>query len=65
MFYSKNIRTPNFNTFTFIMIVNIHICVKSVSLDHPDFRVFYNQLHPDLVEYLVAVMSVFAGRKLS
>lgn len=34
-------------------------------LDHPDFRAFYNQLHPDLVEYLVAAMKVFAERKLS
>ena len=34
-------------------------------LDHPDFRLFYNQYHPDLVEYLVAAMKVFSKRKLS
>ena len=32
--------------------------------DHPDFRAFYNQLHPDLLEYLVAAMKVFAEQKL-
>lgn len=34
-------------------------------LDHPDFRAFYKELHPDLLEYLVAAMKVFAERKLS
>ena len=34
-------------------------------LEHPDFRAFYNQLHPNLAGYLVAAMKVFAERKLS
>lgn len=34
-------------------------------LDHPDFRAFYKEPHPDLLEYLVAAMNVFAERKLS
>lgn len=34
-------------------------------LDHPDFRLFYNKFHPDLVEYLVKAMNVFADQKLS
>lgn len=33
-------------------------------LDHPDFREFYNRLHPDLVEYLVAAMKMFADNNL-
>ncbi|HRD70395.1 MAG TPA: MerR family transcriptional regulator [Legionella sp.] len=33
-------------------------------LDHPDFREFYNRFHPDLVEYLVAAMKVFADKNL-
>jgi predicted membrane-bound dolichyl-phosphate-mannose-protein mannosyltransferase len=34
-------------------------------LDHSDYRLFYNRYHPDLVEYLVAAMKVFAERNLS
>lgn len=34
-------------------------------LDHPDYRLFYNRYHPDLVEYLVEAMKVFADKKLS
>lgn len=34
-------------------------------LEHPDYRVFFNKFHPDLVEYLVAAMAVFAERKLT
>jgi DNA-binding transcriptional MerR regulator len=34
-------------------------------LEHPDYREFYNRYHPDLVEYLVAAMNVFAKRNLS
>lgn len=34
-------------------------------LDHPDYRLFYNRYYPDLAEYLVAAMKVFAERKLS
>ena len=33
-------------------------------LEHPDFRLFYNRYYPDLVEYLVAAMKIFADRKL-
>ncbi|MBI2786455.1 MAG: MerR family transcriptional regulator [Legionella longbeachae] len=34
-------------------------------LDHSDYRLFYNRYHPDLVDYLVAAMQVFAERNLS
>lgn len=34
-------------------------------LDHPDFREFYNRFDPDLVEYLVAAMKVFANNNLT
>lgn len=33
-------------------------------LDHPDFRDFYNRLHTDLAEYIVAAMKVFAKHNL-
>ena len=34
-------------------------------LDHPDYREFYNKYHPNLVEYLVEAMRVYAAYKLS
>lgn len=34
-------------------------------LDHPDYRSFYNRYHPNLVEYLVEAMRVYAAHKLS
>ena len=34
-------------------------------LDHPDYREFYNKYHPNLVEYLVEAIRVYAARKLS
>lgn len=34
-------------------------------LDHPDFREFYNRLHPDLAEFIVAAMKVFAKHNLT
>lgn len=34
-------------------------------LDHPDFRDFYHRFHPDLVEYLVAAMQVYAQQNLT
>lgn len=34
-------------------------------LDHPDYRIFYNRYHPDLVEFLVEAMNIFADQKLS
>ena len=34
-------------------------------LDHPDYREFYNKYHPNLVEYLVEAMRVYAAHKLS
>ncbi|WP_419419768.1 MerR family transcriptional regulator [Legionella sp. D16C41] len=52
----KNFWTPTKETY---------LGLGQMYLDHPDFRSFYNQLHPDLVEYLVAAMKVFAERKLS
>lgn len=33
-------------------------------LDHPDYRSFYNNYHPDLVEYLVEAMRFYAEKKL-
>ena len=34
-------------------------------LDHPDYRSFYNKYHPNLVEYLVEAMRIFAENELS
>lgn len=34
-------------------------------LDHLEPRLFYNRYVPDLVEYVVAAMKVFADRKLA
>ncbi len=34
-------------------------------LEHPDYRDFYNRYHPDLVEFLVKAMNIFADKKLS
>ncbi|HHF7347093.1 TPA: MerR family transcriptional regulator [Legionella feeleii] len=34
-------------------------------LNHPDFRNFYNTYHPDLVEYLVAAMKIYAKANLT
>ena len=34
-------------------------------LDHPDYRFFYNRYHPELAEFLVEAMRVFADRELS
>ena len=42
-----------------------YIRLAEMYLDHPDYRDFYNKYHPNLVEYLVDAMRVFAERKLS
>lgn len=34
-------------------------------LNHPDFRNFYNAQHPDLVEFLVAAMKIYAQANLT
>ena len=34
-------------------------------LEHPDYRAFYHRYHPDLVDYLVEAMRIFANRELS
>lgn len=34
-------------------------------LDHPDYRTFYNRYHPDLVEFLVKAMSIYANKHLA
>lgn len=34
-------------------------------LDHPDYRSFYNRYYPNLVEYVVEAMRVYAAHKLS
>jgi DNA-binding transcriptional MerR regulator len=42
-----------------------YIGLGKMYLDHPDYRSFYNKYHPDLVEYLVSAMNIFAERELS
>ncbi|HCJ1109650.1 TPA: MerR family transcriptional regulator [Legionella pneumophila] len=42
-----------------------YIGLAQMYLDHPDYREFYNKYHPNLVEYLIEAMGVFAERKLS
>jgi DNA-binding transcriptional MerR regulator len=41
-----------------------YIGLSQMYLDHADFREFYTKYHPDLVEYLVKAMKVFADREL-
>lgn len=52
----KNFWTPTKETY---------IGLGKMYLDHPDFREFYNKYHPNLVEYLVEAMQIFAERELS
>jgi DNA-binding transcriptional MerR regulator len=42
-----------------------YIGLAQMYLDHPDFRSFYSNYHPDLVEYLVEAMRFFAEHELS
>lgn len=42
-----------------------YIALSKMYLDHPDYRLFYNKYHPELVEYLVRAMNIFAKRELS
>lgn len=42
-----------------------YIGLGKMYLDHPDYRTFYNKYHPELVEYLVKAMTIFAKRELS
>ena len=42
-----------------------YLSLGQMYLDHPDYRAFYNRYHPDLVEFLVNAMAVFAKQKLS
>ena len=42
-----------------------YIGLADMYLDHPDYRDFYNNYHPNLVEYLVEAMRVFAECELS
>lgn len=42
-----------------------YIGLGQLYLDHPDFRGFYKAYHPELVEYLVEAMKIFANRELS
>jgi DNA-binding transcriptional MerR regulator len=42
-----------------------YLSLGQMYLDHPDYRAFYNRYHPDLVEFIVKAMTVFANRKLS
>ena len=51
----NNFWTPNKETYTGL---------GQMYLDHPDYRTFYNRYHPDLVEFLVKAMKIFADQKL-
>lgn len=42
-----------------------YIALGKMYLDHPDYRSFYNKYHPELADYLVAAMNIFAKRELS
>ncbi len=42
-----------------------YLKLAQLYLEHPDYRDFYNRYHPDLVEFLVKAMNVFADKKLS
>ena len=42
-----------------------YIGLGQMYLDHPDYRAFYNRYHPDLAEYLVTAIKIFAERELS
>lgn len=42
-----------------------YIGLGQMYLDHPNYRLFYNRYHPDLVEFLVAAMNHFAKHQLS
>ena len=39
-----------------------YLSLGQMYLDHPDYRVFYNRYHPDLVEFLMNAMTVFAKK---
>lgn len=52
----NNFWTPNKETYKGL---------AQMYLDHPDYRIFYNRYHPDLVEFLVKAMNIFADKKLS
>lgn len=41
-----------------------YLSLGKMYLDHPDYRSFYNRYHPDLVEFIVKAMTVFANKKL-
>jgi DNA-binding transcriptional MerR regulator len=51
----NNFWTPNQETY---------LGLGQVYLNHPDFRDFYNRFHPDLAEYIVVAMKVFAKHQL-
>jgi DNA-binding transcriptional MerR regulator len=42
-----------------------YIGLSQMYLDHPDFKDFYNTYHPNLANYLVAAMRIFAENHLS
>ncbi len=42
-----------------------YIGLAQMYLDHPDYCSFYNRYYPNLVEYLVEAMRVFAAHQLS
>lgn len=52
----NNFWTPNQETY---------LGLGQMYLDHPDFRDFYNRFHPDLAEYIVAAMKVYAKHNLT
>lgn len=42
-----------------------YLSLGQMYLEHADFRGFYNRFHPNLAEYLVAAMNVFAKHRLT
>ncbi len=42
-----------------------YVGLGEMYLSHEDFRAFYNAYHPELVEYIVEAMKIFAERELS
>lgn len=55
-FWVKNFWTPTHDSY---------IGLGQMYLNHEDFRVFYAKYDPELVEYLVAGMTIYADTKLS
>ncbi|MCW8398645.1 TipAS antibiotic-recognition domain-containing protein, partial [Legionella sp. PATHC038] len=42
-----------------------YIGLGQMYLEHPEFKNFYNQFHPDLVMFLVDAMKIYAKEQLN